>query len=88
MRHRFVLYVAGETERSARAMEALEALCEQELGGDYELFTLDVLRRPDQALAAGVATTPAVVREQPAPVVVWSGDWSDLAALRRALVAP
>lgn len=85
-RHRFALYIAGETERSARAIESLENLCEHSLGGDYEFVVIDVIRRPDQAAAAGITSTPTVVRETPAPVIHLSSNWEDPQQLREILV--
>jgi len=85
-RHRFALYIAGETERSAKAIQVLENLCEEDLGGDYEFVVIDVIRRPEQAVIAGIQSTPTVIREAPPPSVHFSTDWDDPVRLRAALL--
>lgn len=66
-RHRFRLYVAGESPHSATARRNLRELCAQCLADDYEIECIDVLVDPARALRDGVFITPTVVRVAPQP---------------------
>jgi circadian clock protein KaiB len=71
------LYVTGSTLLSTRAIENIEALIREELGGAYACEIVDVLERPDLAEADGIFATPTLVRRVPAPVRKLIGDLSD-----------
>ncbi|HEX5271778.1 MAG TPA: circadian clock protein KaiB [Gemmataceae bacterium] len=71
------LYVTGQTPRSLRAIANLRALCEEELKGEYELFVIDVLERPQLAEDEKILATPTVVKELPTPMRRIIGDLSD-----------
>ncbi len=73
----FRLYVAGQTERSHAAEANLRALCDNHLGGHYELDVVDVVERPDVAEAERILATPTVVRLAPLPERRVIGDLSD-----------
>ncbi len=73
----FRLYVAGQTERSQTAEANLRALCDNHLGGRYELEVIDVVERPDVAEAERILATPMVVRLAPVPPRRVIGDLSD-----------
>ena len=80
------LYVTGSTLLSTRAVENINWLIREELGGMYECEVVDVLERPDLADEDGIFATPALVRRSPLPVRKLIGDLSDrelvLASLR------
>lgn len=71
------LYVTGSTLLSTRAIENIEALIGEELGGAYTCEIIDVLKRPDLAEADGIFATPTLVRRSPGPVRKLIGDLSD-----------
>jgi circadian clock protein KaiB len=71
------LFITGQTSRSRRATENLRRLCEQELGGQYEMQVIDVLERPQLAEDEQILATPTVVKELPPPVRRIIGDLSD-----------
>ncbi len=73
----FRLYVAGQTERSQAAEANLRALCDNHLGGSYELEVIDVVERPEVAEAERILATPTVVRLAPLPQRRVIGDLSD-----------
>lgn len=85
------LYVTGSTLLSTRAIENIEALISEELGGAYTCEIVDVLERPDLAEVDGIFATPTLVRRSPAPVRKLIGDLSDrdlvLSSLRIGPVA-
>lgn len=71
------LYVTGQTPRAQFAIGNLRRICEQELGGRYELVVIDVLERPQLAEDEKILATPTVVKELPAPIRRIIGDLSD-----------
>lgn len=79
------LYVSGQTPRSLQAAGNLQRVCEQHLGGNYELKLFDIQREPELAEAAGIFATPITIRMAPPPVLRVIGDLSDGAKVLRAL---
>ena len=71
------LYITGSTLLSTRAIENIEALIQDELGGRYTCEIVDVLERPDLAEEDGIFATPTLVRRSPTPVRKLIGDLSD-----------
>jgi len=71
------LYVAGQTQKSERAIANLRRICEQELHGQYELWVIDVLERPQLAEDEKILATPMVTKELPPPLRRIIGDLSD-----------
>jgi circadian clock protein KaiB len=65
---RFRLYVADDTQNSARAQANLSALCLAYLPGRHEIEIVDVFRDPRRALTDGIRMTPTLVKLAPAPV--------------------
>ncbi len=73
MRHRRTpfrlrLYVAGDTQNSARAIANLAAICRVHLPERHDIEVVDVNREPARALADGVLMTPMLVKVAPVPV--------------------
>ena len=71
------LYVTGQTPRTQRAIDNLRRICEQELGGRYDLLVIDILQRPQLAEDEKILATPTVVKELPLPIRRIIGDLSD-----------
>lgn len=84
----FRLYVAGRTERSQTAEANLRALCDNHLGGQYELEIVDTVERPDLAEQQHILATPTVVRLAPLPQRRVIGDLSDQQRVAAALGVP
>lgn len=76
-RHRFKLYVAGQTPRSDRALANLRRLCTEQLGDDCEIVVVDVLEQPHLAETDRVLVTPTLIKELPPPARRVLGDLSD-----------
>ena len=64
---KFRLYVAGDTENSAKALSNLTALCGKHLENRHEIEIVDVFREPGRALEDRVFLTPTLVKLSPAP---------------------
>jgi circadian clock protein KaiB len=75
-RHRFTLYVAGDSARSQLAYANLRRICAQALGDGFEIEVVDVVRRPEAADEHRILTTPTVVKEAPEPRRRITGDLS------------
>jgi circadian clock protein KaiB len=71
------LYITGQTPKSERAIANLRRICEEELGGQYELFIIDVLEHPQLAEDEKILATPSLCKELPPPIRRIIGDMSD-----------
>jgi len=79
------LYVAGQTPRCVRAMEALRAACDRHLGARYQIEVIDLLASPRRAAEDQILAVPTVVRRLPVPVRRIVGDLSDTERLLAGL---
>ena len=73
------LYITGQTPPSQRALANLRRICDEALGGNYEMEVIDVLERPQLAEDEQILATPTVVKELPPPTRRIIGDLSDTA---------
>ena len=71
------LYITGQTPRSERAIANLQRICEEELGGQYEMTVLDILERPPLAEDEKILATPMLIKQLPPPLRRIIGDLSD-----------
>jgi circadian clock protein KaiB len=71
------LYVAGSTPKSARAIENIKRICEEELAGHYVLEVIDIYRNPKAASDDQVVAAPTLVKRLPLPIRKLLGDLSD-----------
>ena len=82
---KFRLFVAGDTQNSADALDNLTALCKAHLAGHYEIEVVDVFRDSQRARADGIRMTPALVKFAPSPEQRIIGTLSDTAHVLRIL---
>lgn len=71
------LFITGRSTRSESAIRTLHRLCQEELGGEFELVVVDVLEQPEEAEKGRILATPTVVKELPPPIRKVIGDLSD-----------
>ena len=71
------LYVTGSSARAETAIGNLTRICEQELGGLYQLEIIDVLEHPQLAENDKVLATPTLIKQLPPPLRRVIGDLSD-----------
>lgn len=83
--HRLVLFVNGASPQSSEAVANLRALCDEHLGGRWELTVVDVHQQPDLAIGQAVIALPALIREEPLSVRMVVGDLSDPQRVLRGL---
>lgn len=72
------LYITGLTPRSERAIANLRRICEERLGGQYEMVIIDVLERPQLAEDERILVTPTLIKPLPLPPRRVIGDLSDM----------
>jgi circadian clock protein KaiB len=71
------LYTAGETARSAAALQNLEAICEEHLAGRYRIEVVDLVKHPQLARGDQIVAVPTLVRRLPPPMKRIIGDLSN-----------
>ena len=69
--------MTGKTARAENAIANLRRICEEQLGGKYELEIIDVLEHPDLAESDKVLATPTLIKQLPPPLRRVIGDLSD-----------
>ena len=75
--YRLRLFVSGTTPRSARAIQNIRTICEDNLQGRYDLEVIDIYQHPEQIKPEEIVVTPTLVKKQPLPVRKMIGDLSD-----------
>ena len=71
------LYVTGQTPKTERAIANLRRICEEDLGGRYQMAVIDVLERPQLAEDEKILATPTLIKMLPRPLRRVIGDLSD-----------
>jgi circadian clock protein KaiB len=71
------LYIAGTSPKSQRALFNLRSLCEEHLGGRYEIEVVDLAQQPELARSDDIFAIPTLVRRLPEPVRKFIGDLSN-----------
>lgn len=71
------LYVTGNTARTQVAIANLKRICEEDLGGMYQMVVIDVLERPQLAEDEKILATPTLIKHLPPPLRRIIGDLSD-----------
>ncbi|MGH7184567.1 MAG: circadian clock KaiB family protein [Nitrospiraceae bacterium] len=71
------LYVAGQTPKCLAAFANLKNLCEEYMGGDYQIEIIDLLQQPQLAKGDQILAIPTLVRKLPEPVRKIIGDLSN-----------
>ena len=76
-RYKLFLFVTGSTPRSARAIENMQKICEENLQGQYELEIIDVYENPEATKDLQIIATPTLVKALPEPLRRIIGDLSN-----------
>ena len=71
------LYVAGQTAKSLLAFANLKRICEEHLGGRYQIEVVDLMKNPELAKGDQIFALPTLVRKLPEPVRKIIGDLSN-----------
>jgi circadian clock protein KaiB len=75
--YRLRLFVTGTTPRSARAIQNILAICEDNLHGRYDLEVVDIYQHPEHIKAEQIVVTPTLVKAEPLPLRRMIGDLSN-----------
>ena len=73
------LYVAGQTAQSLRAVDNIQRICAEELGGQYRLEVIDLYQQPQLAQGEQIIALPALIKRLPEPLRMVIGDMSNTA---------
>lgn len=71
------LYVAGTTPQSIRAIADARKICDEHLGGRFQLEVVDIFQRPVLARDEQIIAVPTLVRRLPPPLRKLVGDLSN-----------
>ncbi len=72
-----LLYIAGQTPKSIRALNNLKNLAETHLAGQYSIEIIDLLQNPQLAEGDQILAVPTLVRKFPEPIRKIIGDLSN-----------
>ena len=71
------LYVTGMTSRSARAVKNLQTICDEYLGGRYDLEVIDIYQQPVLVKGEQIIAAPTLIKKLPLPMRRIVGDMSN-----------
>jgi circadian clock protein KaiB len=71
------LFITGSSQRSFRAIEAVQSLCREHFGSGVALEIIDVLQQPEKAEEEKILATPTLIRQSPGPPRRLVGDLAD-----------
>ncbi len=72
------LYVAGQTPKSLAAIANLKMLCDSYLPGRHSIEIIDLIDKPQLAIADQIFALPTLVRSLPTPIKRIIGDLSKM----------
>ncbi|MEO7975534.1 circadian clock KaiB family protein [Flavobacterium sp.] len=72
-----LLYIAGQTPKSIKALENIKKYAEQHLKGKYSIEIIDLLKSPQLAEGDQILAVPTLVRKFPEPIRKIIGDLSN-----------
>lgn len=72
-----VLYVAGQTPKSIKALANIRKYAEEHLKGEYSIEVIDLMKNPQLAAGDQIFAVPTLVRKFPEPMRKIIGDLSD-----------
>jgi circadian clock protein KaiB len=75
--HKLILYIAGKTQKSIRAIENIRKYCEEHLKDSYTLEIIDLKDHPQLAEGEQIIATPTLIKKLPDPIKILVGDLSD-----------
>lgn len=71
------LYVTGMTPKSTRAISNPKKICEEHLGGRYDLQIIDIYQQPTLAKGEQIIAAPTLIKKLPLPLRRLIGDMSN-----------
>jgi len=80
-----LLYVSGNSPKSAEAARTIRSVCDQHLAGRYTLEVIDVLTEPSLSNRGGIVVTPTLLRISPEPARMVVGNLDNPSTVLYAL---
>ncbi len=77
VQYKFLLFIAGPSPNSTRAINNFETICKSKLDNNYQLDIVDVTENPGLAEEQRVMVSPTLIMTSPTPVTRVIGDFSD-----------
>jgi len=71
------LFVTGTTPASLAAILNLKKICDEYLGGRYELEVIDIYQHPQAARDEQIIAAPTLIKKLPLPTRKFIGDLAD-----------
>ncbi len=71
-----VLYIAGVTVHSTRAIVNIRKICEEHLAGRYDLEVVDLSKNPGITATEQIIAAPTLIKQLPLPLRRFIGDMS------------
>lgn len=71
------LYVSGVSERSRQSILNINAICKENLQGQYQLEVVDIHQKPSLAVDEQIVATPTLIKMLPLPLRRIVGDLSN-----------
>lgn len=72
-----LLYIAGQTPKSIKALSNIKKYAEEYLAGIYSIEIIDLLQNPQLAEGDQILAVPTLVRKFPEPIRKIIGDLSN-----------
>jgi circadian clock protein KaiB len=72
-----LLYIAGQTPKSIKALSNIKKYAEEHLKGKYSIEIIDLLKNPQLAEGDQILAVPTLVRKFPEPIRKIIGDLSN-----------
>jgi len=72
-----LLYIAGQTPKSIKALQNIKKYAEEHLAGKYSIEIIDLLKSPQLAEGDQILAVPTLVRKFPEPIRKIIGDLSN-----------
>lgn len=83
--YKFILFVSGMSEKSVKAIENINKICDNQLKGKCELKIMDVNKHPHLAGIYQIIGLPTLIKSDPAPPRMILGDLSETEKVMRIL---
>ena len=71
------LFISGATKKSMRAISNIQKICQDHLGGIYQLDVVDISQQPDMLRDEQIVAVPTLIKKLPLPLRRIIGDLSD-----------
>ncbi len=79
------LFVAGSSQKSAQAIDNINAICKKYLKNSFKLEIIDIYKKPELASSEEITVIPLLIKKFPLPENKMIGDLSDTKEVLKGL---